>query len=275
MFFRYLEPSPRLRHIIKSYCLLHFEFDRNQPIPVKPFPVRPEHNLVFYLKGGVNAFDPETGLFKTFPKIAINGTQTRRFDFHISHSQRMVSIDFQQGGLAKFLKMPLSEAFLDERIDAETLLNPNISQVYEQMVNAATYSQIIEIVEDYLWQKIKYQTVDIHPFDKVNLLILNQPATYSIEYLANQACLSLSQFERRFKQQIGVSPKFFLRINRFHQAFMLKDQNPTLDWLSIALQTGYNDYQHLVKDFKQFSGTTPNSLLKAQAAAPERILRLG
>ncbi|AXE16512.1 hypothetical protein DR864_01605 [Runella rosea] len=187
----------------------------------------------------------------------------------------MVSIDFQQGGLAKFLKMPLSEAFLDERIDAETLLNPNISQVYEQMVNAATYSQIIEIVEDYLWQKIKYQTVDIHPFDKVNLLILNQPATYSIEYLANQACLSLSQFERRFKQQIGVSPKFFLRINRFHQAFMLKDQNPTLDWLSIALQTGYNDYQHLVKDFKQFSGTTPNSLLKAQAAAPERILRLG
>lgn len=275
MFFRYLEPSPKLRHIVKSYCLLHFEFDRNHPIPVKPFPVRPEHSLVFYLKGGVSSFDPKTGLFKIFPKIAINGSQTKRFDFHISHNQLMFSIDFQQGGLAKFLKMPLSETFLDERIDAETLLNPGISQVYEQMVNAAAYSQIIEIIETYLWQKIKQQSIDVQPFDKVNILASEQPTIYSVEYLANQACLSLSQFERRFKQQIGISPKFFLRICRFHQAFMLKDQSPSLDWLSIAVKTGYNDYQHLVKDFKQFAGTTPNSLLQAQATAPERILRLG
>lgn len=275
MFFKYLTPSPRLQHIVKSYCLLHFEFDKNQPIPVKPFPVRPEHSLVFYLKGSVNSFDPKTGLFKTFPKIAINGTQTKRFDFHISHTQLMFSIDFQQGGLAKFLKTPLNEAFLNERIDAETLLNPDINQVYEQMVNAASYSQIVEIIEKFLWEKTKQQIDDIQPFDRVNLFVLNQPTICSVEYLANQSCLSLSQFERRFKQQIGVSPKFFLRICRFHQAFTLKDQNPTLDWLSIALQTGYTDYQHLVKDFKQFAGTTPNSLLKAQASAPERILRLG
>lgn len=45
-----------------------------------------------------------------------------------------------------------------------------------------------------------------------------------------------------------------------------------MDWLRIALETGYHDYQHLVKDFKQFSGVTPHSLLVAQAQSPERIL---
>jgi len=255
--------------------LLHFEFDNRQPPPIKPFPVRPQQTLVFYLKGGINAFNPETKDIKRFPKIAINGSQVRRYDFQLEHSQMMLSVDFQPGGLSKFLQMPLNEEFIDERIDAEALLNPEISNVYEQMLNADSYSHIIEIVEAYLWRRIQRYNIVFQKIDQTHLLIAQQPTAYSIEKLANFACLSVSQFERRFKQQIGISPKLFARINRFYKAFILKDQNPNLDWLSIALQTGYNDYQHLVKDFKQFAGATPNSLLQAHATAPERILGLG
>jgi AraC-like DNA-binding protein len=275
MLFKLIQPSPQLRPFVKEYMLLHFEFDSRQLPPVKPFPVRPQQTLVFYLKGGINAFNPETGLCKRFPKIAINGSQVRRFDFHLAHSQMMLSVDFQPSGLSKFLQMPLNEEFIDERIDAEALLNPEIGQVYEQMLNAESYSQIIEIVEAYLWRRIQRYNIVFQKIDQINLLIAQQPTAYSIEQLADFACLSVSQFERRFKNQMGVSPKLFARINRFYEAFTLKDQNPSLDWLSIALQTGYNDYQHLAKDFKQFAGATPNSLLQAQATAPERILGLG
>ena len=45
-----------------------------------------------------------------------------------------------------------------------------------------------------------------------------------------------------------------------------------MDWLRIAVETSYHDYQHLVKDFKQFSNVTPHFLLAAQAQSPERIL---
>ena len=275
MIYQLIQPSLCLRPFVKEYCLLHFEFDQKHPPPVKPFPVRPQQTLVFYLKGGINAFNPETGLFKTFPKIAINGSQVQRYNFHLAHSQMMLSVDFQPTGLSKFLQMPLNEEFIDNRIDAEVLLNPEIGNVYEQMLNASSYAQIIEIVESYLWRRIERQKIDFQPIDKIHLLIAQQPVGYSMAQLADMSCLSLSQFERRFKQQMGISPKFFARVNRFHQAFMLKDQNPHLDWLSIALQTGYNDYQHLVKDFKQFAGDTPNSLLKAHAQAPERILGIG
>lgn len=274
MILKDFEPSEKLRHIVKNYVLLHFEFDRYSPVPVKPFPVRPVQSLVFYLKGGVRCFDPETGQFKNFPTIAINGSQTKRFDFHVEPQQFMLSVDFQHGGLSKFLQMPLNEAFLNERIDAETLLNPEISQVFEQMKNVTSYLQIIDLVENYLWQKIQKQRLVVQPFDRVSLLLSHQGKVPSIEHLADQACLSLGQFERRFKLQMGISPKFFLRTQRFNQAFMLKEQNPDLDWLSIALKTGYTDYQHMAKDFKQFAGTTPNSLLQAQANAPERILGL-
>jgi AraC-like DNA-binding protein len=275
MLYQLIQPSPQLRPFIKEYMLLHFEFDNHQPPPLKPFPVRPQQTLVFYLKGSINAHNPVTKEIKRFPKIAINGSQVRRYDFQLEHSQMMLSVDFQPSGLSKFLQMPLNEEFIDDRIDAEALLNPEISNIYERMINAASYSQIIEIVEAYLWRRIQRYNIVFQKIDQTHLLIANQPTVYSIEQLADFACLSVSQFERRFKQQMGISPKLFARINRFYGAFTLKDQNPSLDWLSIALQTGYNDYQHLSKDFKQFAGATPNSLLQAQATAPERILGLG
>lgn len=272
MIFKNIEPSERLRYVVKNYLLLHFEFDRHKPVPVKPFPVRPQHTLVFYLRGSIRRLDPETGLLKTFPKIAINGSQTKRFDFYVEPSQLMVLVDFWPGGLAKLLQMPLNDEFLDERIDAEALLNPEISRVYEQMGNASSYQSIIAILDDYLWRKFRYQSFENQRIDSVGKLIACRPNVYSLSQLADEACLSLSQFERRFKQQMGISPKFFVRVNRFYQAYMLKEQNPSLDWLSVAIQTGYNDYQHLVKDFKQFAGATPNSLIQAVTTAPERVL---
>jgi transcriptional regulator GlxA family with amidase domain len=82
--------------------------------------------------------------------------------------------------------------------------------------------------------------------------------------------LSYRQFEKRFEQLVGVTPKYFARISRFYQAFVLKENNPTLDWLSVAVRTGYNDYQHLAKDFKEFAGTTPTILIKESLESPSR-----
>ncbi len=69
---------------------------------------------------------------------------------------------------------------------------------------------------------------------------------------------------------MGVSPKFFARICRFYKAFETKELNPHLNWQKIAWDAAYTDYQHLVKDFKQFSGSTPNTLVQENTQSPER-----
>jgi AraC-like DNA-binding protein len=54
----------------------------------------------------------------------------------------------------------------------------------------------------------------------------------------------------------------------------MKQRNPDLTWLDVAWESGYNDYQHLVKDFKAFSNCTPNKLIQEDAAAPEQYFSL-
>jgi transcriptional regulator GlxA family with amidase domain len=85
------------------------------------------------------------------------------------------------------------------------------------------------------------------------------------------ACLSFRQFERKFRERVGLSPKLFSRIVRFNRAFELKDLNPENDWLDIAISCGYSDYQHMVKDFKQFAGVTPTILMQENDQCPEKI----
>jgi transcriptional regulator GlxA family with amidase domain len=38
----------------------------------------------------------------------------------------------------------------------------------------------------------------------------------------------------------------------------------------VAVRTGYTDYQHLAKDFKEFAGSTPNVLIKESLDSPSR-----
>jgi transcriptional regulator GlxA family with amidase domain len=173
--------------------------------------------------------------------------------------------------LSKFLRLPLTD-FTDMRIDAAAVLSAEINHVYKEMSETEDYEKIIAIIETYLWKRINNLQINFHPIDTVTRMMLENPTGMSIEKMAGDACLSISQFERRFIKQMGISPKLFLRINRFYKAYQLKEHFPEKDWLSIALHSGYYDYQHLVKDFKQFSYSTPQSLLIAQANAPEKLL---
>ncbi|TMI87019.1 MAG: AraC family transcriptional regulator [Bacteroidetes bacterium] len=133
---------------------------------------------------------------------------------------------------------------------------------------------MVSIVEDYLKTRIKRIRTDIHSVDKVASYILANSPQVSMDWLANQAYLCQRQFNRKFTERIGVSPKLFTRIVRFFNAYKYREAHPHDDWLNVALLFGYTDYQHMVKDFKEFANVTPNLWVSEDMQAPERILRL-
>jgi hypothetical protein len=166
MLFKIIQPSVYLQPFVKDYFLLHFIFDKNAPAAVKPFPANKDHYLIFYLRGCVTTFNPATGTVNNFARIAINRSQVSNFNFNLSSEFLMLSVIFQPGALSKFLQSPLTE-FTDERIDAEALLNPAISRLYQQMLNAHTNENILEITGHYLWKRIQNIKTDFQPNDKV------------------------------------------------------------------------------------------------------------
>ncbi len=70
--------------------------------------------------------------------------------------------------------------------------------------------------------------------------------------------ISLRQLERLFKKSTGVTIKFLSRIVRFNYIFQLM-KNKEMSWIQLALESGYFDQSHFIKDFKEFTGEEPSS----------------
>jgi hypothetical protein len=71
-----------------------------------------------------------------------------------------------------------------------------------------------------------------------------------------------------------MGPKLYGRSVRFDRAFRrLKERQPGLAWLDVALACGHYYYRHLVRDFREFSGVTSPALLAAENAHTRLLSR--
>ncbi len=267
-------PSPELRDYIREYLTIHLVFDKRAAAPpAKVYPVNPEEGIRFLVRGNLSSEDPASGIIEKRPAITLFGQPERRQNLYVSYEYLMIHVRFQPGCLFKLLKIPMTE-LLHQNFDATLILGPEINMIQEQLMEAVGYDALFPILNNYLRKKVSNIRGDSQPIDNIGVFILKKPQEFNLEKTSKDACLSYRQFEKRFTRQIGIPPKYYARICRFYQAYELKELQPELDWLSVAVRTGYNDYQHLVKDFKQFAGTTPNILIRESQNNPERQVKM-
>ena len=92
------------------------------------------------------------------------------------------------------------------------------------------------------------------------------------DQLANDAGISSRQLERRFLREIGLGPKLLGRIIRFQQVFRAVERCDAA-WATVAIECGYYDQAHLIRDFHQFARQTPGVLFGHQSALTESFTR--
>jgi AraC-like DNA-binding protein len=273
MTFTYLAPSPLLRDFVRDYLVAHFFFDNGESVPSKPYAPKPEQGITFFVRGGARMVDPPTGEVREAPPVTIFGQQVSRCNVHLTPDFLMFRVHFQPGALFRVLNAPLYELTTDY-FDAELVLGREVREVSERLAGARGYAEMVTVVEHYLLRVVRRVERGAHPVDNVTSCLTACPARFSLDWMADQACLSPRQLNRRFTERMGVGPKLYSRLVRFYRAYQYKEANPAVDWLSVAVRFGYTDYQHMAKDFKQFAGATPNAWMHEDGASPERVLNL-
>ena len=84
--------------------------------------------------------------------------------------------------------------------------------------------------------------------------------------MASVACLGERQFLRVFKTYVGMAPKAFIRLRRFHKTIQdlrvrgLEDERVRgkIDLMTIALDHGYYDLSHMAMEFQQMGCVSPS-----------------
>jgi len=269
MVFQTFMPQPILAEYVRVYRLIHFDFSNTETIPIKPYPPRPEHTLSFYPRDSENVHYQNRKESISSLRSALVGQHDQVSFRQVGRNFLVIQVVLQPGALFRLTGLPVQE-LTNSFIDAEAVFSHEVHTLNSRLSGAIQHLDMVNLIENFLIQQVKKQRKEFHRIDEVSKAMLVQSTFASVDKLASTACLSVKQFERKFIERVGISPKYFSRIIRFERAYRIRNAHPAKDWLTIALECGYHDYQHLAKEYLEFTSQTPVAFHLLDMKAPER-----
>lgn len=264
---RYQEYSPpaQLAPWIKLFWV--FEGRSSDPTP-ETLVADGYPELIVHFRSPFAEVDHAGNEQKQSPAIAC-GQLTRPLVLHSSPDAGMIGIRFQPSGMAPFFSAPM-KLLTDARVPAEELF-ADVDQLVNEVLESSNDSQRIAACTRFLMRSIDLNRDNSSVRGAVER-ILKTRGGLTVESLASDMGRSRRSLEMAFQKQVGTSPKTYCRITRFRHLFdAMSHRGASVDWIDIALDAGFFDQSHLIRDFRQFAGTSPTSFLTAEASFAQSV----
>jgi AraC-like DNA-binding protein len=178
----------------------------------------------------------------------------------------LVGVRFRAGAFGSFLGGIPSHELTDQDFALEELLGRRLRFLADELESASEPGERIRIVERRISADLHNARATDRRVDSAVAILEATHGTISIDALAASTCTSGRHLERLFLSSVGIGPKRLGRILRFQRLVSSIRANHPPAWTRIALQCGYYDQAHLIRDFREFTGGPPGAF--PIAAAP-------
>jgi len=119
-----------------------------------------------------------------------------------------------------------------------------------------------------LEQAIAERRVTFGPHLKLALDATRRLAEANVGDVATALGVSERHLRRVFHETVGLGPKAYARLARFHRALRAGREIEHASWAAVAAAAGYYDQAHLIAEFRAIAGVTPRALVGELRAAP-------
>ena len=136
--------------------------------------------------------------------------------------------------------------------------------IVSQLNVAIADTDRLKVIENFLIHRLSSRGND----ELITLavdLIKKHAGNIKIAVLAEKLKISQSRLEKRFRRIVGASPKKFASIVRLRNVIKVAPNENNMTRL--GLEAGFFDQSHFIKDFKSFTGLTPEQYLKENKSA--------
>ena len=163
-------------------------------------------------------------------------------------------------GAYRLLGMPMDE-LSGQIVDLAEVLGPDGRHLAEHLREAPSWTRRFTLMDQFLLGRLERGP---RPAPQVGWAWERLVATAGavpIGQLADEVGWSHKHLITRFRRQVGLRPKTAARLVRFNGVLGQLDARRRLDWGQVAREAGYADQAHLIRDFHQFTGTTPTEFV--------------
>jgi AraC-like DNA-binding protein len=188
------------------------------------------------------------------------GPRTRSAIIGPTQKQELLGVHFKTGGAVPFLRCPIDELQDGGMSLADFCGEAEASRVLSVLNDAATVAMKFQIVEQWLLQ-VADRGLEHNPVVTFAMRAFCSGPYGSSAEVANKSGYSQRRFIEMFKNEVGLTPKHFQRLQRFRKVITAVQHKCVVDWTDLGLSLGYFDQAHLIHDFREFSGVTPAQYL--------------
>jgi methylphosphotriester-DNA--protein-cysteine methyltransferase len=168
-----------------------------------------------------------------------------------SDMEEVAGIVFQPGGFTAFVS-DAADLFTNRYTALSDVWGSRANRLRDAIAEAATPEGKLDAMERALAGTESHAS---HPMVRFALnRIAQAPGVSSVAEIAAQTGWSMRRFSQVFREQVGVTPIQWRRIQRFQRAVRQLHAGAEIAWADLAIDCGYYDQSHFANEFRAFSG---------------------
>lgn len=283
LFYREQRPREPLRRLVE--CL----WIASDPVPCTDRP--PEHIIpdacpeIIVQLG--DAFSRQVdGVWVEQPRAFLAGTLTRPWALRAGTRLSTCGIRFRPGAITALFPIDMATATDRELPLAAVCGEAAAHQLTAALTAAGDDSARFAAADDWLGSELTRRNNAVGGSSRERItapavdLLLDSAGQLRIAELATHLAVSRRSLERAFARDLGIRPKLFARIIRLSAALANFGREQREPAALVALDAGYFDQAHLLRDFRAVVGRRPSASrdgdgeLARHFTDPDRLLEM-
>lgn len=247
-----VNPAPGLAALVQSFTIVETAHERTSTLI-------PETGVLLGIRyrGSASLLGRSTA--ERLPDWSITGIRDSVRQIRTSAGGGLIVVNFRETGASRIFASPMLDLFNATASLHEWLPEQSLQWLHAILSTAQDNRSRITLIENFLATQQNTRPPDTMVDAAVRAMRARQ-GKVAIGGLAQQIGVSQERFEKRFRREVGTSPKQYCSLLRLR--FALKIFRPGRTLTDIALDAGYYDQSHFIREFRAVTGESPLRFLR-------------
>ena len=168
----------------------------------------------------------------------------------------LIGMVFSPGGFTPFAS-DATHLFSNQTVALDSLWGNAAQKLRDRLRELTTPEARLDWLEQFLRDRFapRLDTRSRSPQIQFALRwFAHNPSIASVRETSHQIGWSERRFSQVFREEVGLTPKVWCRIQRFQCAVRQLHAGVDVRWAELALDCGYYDQSHFANEFRAFSG---------------------
>ncbi|HEV7243133.1 MAG TPA: helix-turn-helix domain-containing protein [Thermoanaerobaculia bacterium] len=192
----------------------------------------------------------------------IVGVMRGRFSRKLEGTGRVIGTKFRPGAFRAFVDRPVA-SFTDRRWSLRNVFGVDGEGFDSKALAHDEDTKAIKVIEAFLRSFRPAATSAMELASRITARIAEDRRITKVDQIVEEFAIPPRQVQRLFREYVGVTPKWVIQRYRLIEAAERLAAGAAEDFAGLALDLGYADQAHFIRDFKKLVGRPPAGYARA------------